>query len=387
MNQRLVILFMLTTTIQISLSAHTANAAAHATATSLHATEGKSTAAAAKTTSSRAELYETYAKDYAAKINAAESAIIQALIDMGKPVTMDTWKPQKQLYIATAQQSDDLLATVLQSKTPLQELQLLWQKHLDQAKALPIFMRAYLLLQPSNVAGVHTQKSFLDFAKQDRKSIKEPNFVDPNSSEGKVAAGTLAVFGVVGTRLLMGNNDYDATCLARSKHLILAQPAFLHPKSPYKALLAAALAHEAHHIIYADIHHSGAIGSIITQHGLKPYETKEFQNYKKLIEMRADALAAIKSESYLQGIFTFVQMRMALGEEAGEAHIPYTLRKELLMTTQKKLTSKEKVEAHTCNSCKKQGEQFQRCGRCKKVYYCGKDCQKNDWPTHKETCK
>jgi len=42
-----------------------------------------------------------------------------------------------------------------------------------------------------------------------------------------------------------------------------------------------------------------------------------------------------------------------------------------------------------CNGCKKQEtqqNQFQRCGKCKKVYYCSKECQRRDWPNHKKTC-
>uniref|UniRef100_A0A0G4GGH2 MYND-type domain-containing protein n=1 Tax=Chromera velia CCMP2878 TaxID=1169474 RepID=A0A0G4GGH2_9ALVE len=43
-----------------------------------------------------------------------------------------------------------------------------------------------------------------------------------------------------------------------------------------------------------------------------------------------------------------------------------------------------------CNQCKKaapQGQSFQRCGRCQKVAYCGKECQKMDWKQHKKACK
>lgn len=37
--------------------------------------------------------------------------------------------------------------------------------------------------------------------------------------------------------------------------------------------------------------------------------------------------------------------------------------------------------------CTNTEECIQKCGRCKRVYYCSVDCQKAHWKTHKETCK
>ena len=31
-------------------------------------------------------------------------------------------------------------------------------------------------------------------------------------------------------------------------------------------------------------------------------------------------------------------------------------------------------------------EELQKCGRCMSVYYCNKECQRNDWSLHKKTC-
>eukprot|EP00834_Sanchytrium_tribonematis_P007276 NODE_636_length_5161_cov_0.504544.p3 type:complete len:360 gc:universal NODE_636_length_5161_cov_0.504544:261-1340(+) len=41
--------------------------------------------------------------------------------------------------------------------------------------------------------------------------------------------------------------------------------------------------------------------------------------------------------------------------------------------------------ANTCNYCHEIASQ--KCGKCKRVLYCGRDCQKKDWASHKSQCK
>jgi hypothetical protein len=34
----------------------------------------------------------------------------------------------------------------------------------------------------------------------------------------------------------------------------------------------------------------------------------------------------------------------------------------------------------------KRGFEFKKCGNCKSVYYCSRECQRADWAKHKESC-
>lgn len=40
-----------------------------------------------------------------------------------------------------------------------------------------------------------------------------------------------------------------------------------------------------------------------------------------------------------------------------------------------------------CTVCEREGIGIRKCSRCKIAWYCGPDCQKPHWPTHKEQCK
>lgn len=48
------------------------------------------------------------------------------------------------------------------------------------------------------------------------------------------------------------------------------------------------------------------------------------------------------------------------------------------------------VQLHECGLCKKKERscgEFMNCSRCKKVVYCGRECQKKHWKVHKSECK
>ena len=51
------------------------------------------------------------------------------------------------------------------------------------------------------------------------------------------------------------------------------------------------------------------------------------------------------------------------------------------------LFSKFMVLDQVCNFCKSISKGLLKCSKCKKVRYCGEECQKNDWTTHQNNCK
>jgi hypothetical protein len=44
-------------------------------------------------------------------------------------------------------------------------------------------------------------------------------------------------------------------------------------------------------------------------------------------------------------------------------------------------------DAKACSKCGAEGDNMQRCGRCKAVYYCSRECQVGHWKEHKVKCE
>ena len=49
-------------------------------------------------------------------------------------------------------------------------------------------------------------------------------------------------------------------------------------------------------------------------------------------------------------------------------------------------TAAAKEEMPMCKKCKKKGRDFKKCGRCRSVYYCSRECQRADHEDHKKEC-
>ena len=56
------------------------------------------------------------------------------------------------------------------------------------------------------------------------------------------------------------------------------------------------------------------------------------------------------------------------------------------MSATRAVGSNQNFQIFTCHACGIKPEQLKKCGRCFRAYYCSRECQSKDWPSHKRVC-
>lgn len=102
-----------------------------------------------------------------------------------------------------------------------------------------------------------------------------------------------------------------------------------------------------------------------------------FEEYKKGIQAQQSRKGCQALPQFLEELVLWAQKQNPRDIEIVKNNI-----KELVKV----------ISPYFCIKCEqtsfqKEVPSFQRCSQCKKFYYCSKDCQRADWPTHKTICR
>ena len=84
------------------------------------------------------------------------------------------------------------------------------------------------------------------------------------------------------------------------------------------------------------------------------------------------------------GIITLLKLKV-LKDDNENGWWELTLPTSMFQMMDNTRTVNPKKFFQTCECCGNKGT-LKKCGSCKKVYYCGAECQKSHWKTHKSNC-
>jgi len=59
---------------------------------------------------------------------------------------------------------------------------------------------------------------------------------------------------------------------------------------------------------------------------------------------------------------------------------------DLIPTTLATTTTKMALSCTVCEKGDTESAPLKKCGKCKEIYYCSAECQKQDWPAHRRYC-
>ncbi len=86
------------------------------------------------------------------------------------------------------------------------------------------------------------------------------------------------------------------------------------------------------------------------------------------------------------GLETLIEELKVLGMSEDAINANFGIIQDELNKLMDKLVAEAADKIHSCKLCSHKGVTGV-CFKCKKVYYCSKECQVAHWPIHKKVCK